>query len=812
MTGPFARPLRLTATSALEQLLLRLPADEGSDFFATLTEALGRALDVTAALVAEPVGRPPERARTLAMWLQGGRADDVEYRLAGSPCAQVYVRGRVARPDRVREHYPGFALLQRLGVEGYWGIGIPGNGGELLGHLALLHAGPLLLDDDLERQLHMLAVRVGEHLERRRLVRLLDEQDRHLQETLAHFPGILYQFVVATDGSVGFTYVSPRFEEFLGIRIDDALADFGRTVEVVHPDDRDGLQRAIDEAVACVGPFDWTGRHVVRGSIRYLRWRSLPTRLDDGTIRWAGHVTDETELRRTELELQAVKDRHLAAQRAAGIGNWELDLATLRLRWSENQYELYGFDPAAGAPSLETVLALATDDDQARMEDRVRRLTEAREPFEFEWCITRPDGRRRHIQCRGTPILDEHGNVAVITGTDLDVTREVAAREALRESEEKLRHAQKLDAIGQLAGGVAHDFNNLLTAMLGFSQLALQKIENGMDARGDLREVVKSVERASELTTKLVTIGRRQVVCIQPVDLTRVVRDMEPVLWRTLGEDVELSVHLDPLVGSIRADVSGVEQVILNLAVNARDAMPQGGRLRIEVRRVRRADVPQAPPGAPTDDLVGLTVTDTGCGMTREQLSHVFEPFFTTKPKGTGLGLATVYGIVDRFGGFVTVRSSPGGGACFGLYFPFDPDTRADVREPVRDGADRGSETILVVEDDRAVRRFVEQALSRLGYRVLSASNGIEALALLAGEQRVDLLLTDVVMPQMGGPALVGRARAVRPELRCLYITGFSPDRAVGDDAGVHGVLMKPFTVEQLAARLRDALAGRRAG
>jgi CheY-like chemotaxis protein len=281
---------------------------------------------------------------------------------------------------------------------------------------------------------------------------------------------------------------------------------------------------------------------------------------------------------------------------------------------------------------------------------------------------------------------------------------------------------------------------------------------------------------------------------------------MEPVLWRTIGEDIDLSVHLEPLEGSIRGDVSSLEQVVLNLAVNARDAMPGGGELRIEVYRVRRADVSQAPAGAPADELLALTVTVTGCGMTREQLSHVFEPLYTTKPKGTGLGLATVYGVVDRLGGFVTVQSSPGGGSCFGLYFPFDPRTRAVVSEAVRAGVKRGSETILVVEDDHAVRRFVVQSLASLGYRVRSASNGIDALALLDGDEPVDLLLTDVVMPHMGGPALVGHVRERRAALRCLYITGFAPDRAVGDDAGTHGVLLKPFRFEELAARVREAL------
>ncbi len=329
------RALRLTAQPALERFLLQLTADEGADFVHTLTRTLCRTLDVSCVLLAEPTGRPPERARTLSVGADAERADDFEYDLAGSPCADVYrAGGLVSHPDRVRQQFPAFALLQRLGVEGYWGVGIPGSGGELLGHLALLHTGRLQLRYDLERQLRMLAVRVGQHLERRRLADLLDEQDRHLRETLAHFPGILYQFAVTPDGHVGFTYVSPRFEDFLGIPVDQALADFGHTFQGVHVDDQGALQQAIDDAVAVVGPFDWTGRHVVGGEIKYLRWRSLPTRLEDGTIRWAGHVTDETELRRTEIELQAVKDRYLAAQRAAGIGNWELDIATLQLRWS----------------------------------------------------------------------------------------------------------------------------------------------------------------------------------------------------------------------------------------------------------------------------------------------------------------------------------------------------------------------------------------------------------------------------------------------------------------------------------------------
>jgi PAS domain-containing protein len=414
----------------------------------------------------------------------------------------------------VRQHYPGFELLERLGVEGYWGIGMPGSSGQLLGHLALLHTGRLHLDDDLERQLRMLAVRVGQHLERRHMSGLLDEQDRRLRETLANVPGVLYQFQVEPDGSVGFTYASPRLKDFLGVDIDEALTDFENAFSVVHPDDRESCRKAMADAAAVAGPFDWTGRHLVGGEIRYLRWRSSSVRLESGTVRWAGYMTDETELRRTEQELEAVKDRYLAAQRAAGIGNWELDVRTRELRWSDNQYELYGIDPAAGPPSLEYVLGMATEYDRDRMQERLQRMLEAREPFEFEWCLTRDDGRRCHIQCRGTPILDEQGDVVLITGTDLDVTREVTAREALRESEERLRHVQKMEAIGQLAGGVAHDFNNLLTAMLGFSQLALQKMDAGEDSRGELGEVVKSVERARELTTKLVTIGRRQVVKI----------------------------------------------------------------------------------------------------------------------------------------------------------------------------------------------------------------------------------------------------------------------------------------------------------
>jgi len=384
----------------------------------------------------------------------------------------------------------------------------------------------------------------------------------------------------------------------------------------------------------------------------------------------------------------------------------------------------------------------------------------------------------------------------------------------LQETEAQLRQAQKMEAVGRLAGGMAHDFNNLLTVIRGYSELLLGRMAPTDDKRKDVEEVKKAADRASGLTRQLLAFSRRQFVAAKVLDLNALVANMDGMLRRLIGEDIiELNTELDSTVGAIKADPGQVEQVIMNLVVNARDAMPKGGRLTVETRNVTiedevRLDAVGVAPGS----YVLLAVRDNGHGMDAETRSHIFEPFFTTKEKGkgTGLGLSTVYGIVKQSGGSVTLESVPGRGTTFRIYFP-----RVEQEVPGLTGAVdatgqvRGRETILLVEDEPAVRGLVHETLRLHGYTVLEARHGIEALLTSAKYGGpIHLLLTDVVMPQMSGPEVAEKLLSVRPEIKVLYMAGY-PDQPVfdrGDVSRETGFLPKPFSPHVLVQKVREVL------
>jgi two-component system, cell cycle sensor histidine kinase and response regulator CckA len=388
--------------------------------------------------------------------------------------------------------------------------------------------------------------------------------------------------------------------------------------------------------------------------------------------------------------------------------------------------------------------------------------------------------------------------------------------EVLRETEAQLRQAQKMEAVGRLAGGVAHDFNNLLTVIRGYSELLLGRLGPTDAMRKDMEEIKKAADRASGLTRQLLAFSRRQFIAAKVVDLNALVANMDGMLRRLIGEDiVELCAELDSSTGAIKADPGQVEQVIMNLVVNARDAMPTGGRLTIETRNVTigkavHLDAVGVAPGS----YVLLVVRDNGHGMDAETQSHLFEPFFTTKEKGkgTGLGLTTVYGIVKQNGGSITVESAPGRGTSFRVYFPRVEQEVSGLTGAVK-AIDpvRGRETILLVEDEPAVRGLVHETLRLHGYTVLEARHGIEALLTSAKYVGpIHLLLTDVVMPQMSGPEVAEKLLTVRPGIKVLYMSGY-PDHPVFDQGGVSretGFLPKPFSPHVMAQKVREVLDG----
>ncbi len=479
------------------------------------------------------------------------------------------------------------------------------------------------------------------------------------------------------------------------------------------------------------------------------------------------------------------------------------DLEGRIIRWNKGAERLFGY-PAAEVLGQSVALVYPPGEAETGFARIVAALQESGK-FELEKRVRTRSGEDRFVHCSLSFLYDEQGEATGMIGYNLDVTER-------RRLEEQFRQAQKMEAVGRLAGGVAHDFNNLLTVINGFADLLQGELPEGAPERNLTREILKAGERAAGLTQQLLAFSRRQILQPRVVDLNFIIRDMEVMLRRTIGEDVDLDVRLAPDLGRVKADPGQLGQVLLNLVVNAREAMPEGGSLtlathNVEVDGAACREHPEAGPGP----YVVLAVRDTGCGMTPQVRARVFEPFFTTKEvgQGSGLGLATVHGIVHQSGGFVEVESAVDAGTCFKVYLPRLAATESDDVLPSQAYAPRGTETILLVEDEDAVRRFTALALRGSGYTVLTAEDGEEALRVATSYTGpIHLLVTDVVMPRLGGRQLAERLRASHPEARVLYVSGYTDDAVIRH--GVHeagaNFLHKPFAPSELARKVRAVL------
>ncbi|GAB4442301.1 MAG: hypothetical protein Fur0044_38720 [Anaerolineae bacterium] len=415
-----------------------------------------------------------------------------------------------------------------------------------------------------------------------------------------------------------------------------------------------------------------------------------------------------------------------------------------------------------------------------------------------------------------SPIKNADGVITHFLAVKEDITERKRAEETRAKLEDQLRHAQKMESIGRLAGGVAHDFNNMLTVIQGYCALMQDQIPAGDPLLADLNQIRRASERASTLTRQLLAFSRQQVLAPTVLDLNELVANLQKMLGRLIGEDITLSTVLQPGLWSIIADPGQMEQVIMNLVVNARDAMPTGGQIILETDNVYvDASYAQTHLEVPIGPCVLLVITDTGHGMDKPTLARIFEPFFTTKEqgKGTGLGLATVYGIVKQSGGHITVYSEPGQGTTFKIYLPATESPATPLTPPPTQPSTRtGTETILLVEDDEMVRHLVQRELQAEGYTVIEANAGDKALALVKQhEGEIDLLLTDVVMPQMSGRELAQQLKEFYPQLKVLFISGYTSDSVVrrGLLTAEIEFLPKPFSLGKLASKIREVLERR---
>jgi PAS domain S-box-containing protein len=505
------------------------------------------------------------------------------------------------------------------------------------------------------------------------------------------------------------------------------------------------------------------------------------------------------------------------------------ELQTRVLETSTDSIALFELDGTISFASLsnETMLGWSQDEmvgrnissfvhpeDLPQVNEMIARALRSRDPLSYSARIKHKDGHWVVLESKPAAIRDENGKPESILAIARDVTEREASEERRRELETQLRQSQKMDAIGRLAGGIAHDFNNLLTAIAGYGELALGAVHDEQtELRSDIQEMLAASERARQLIRQLLAFGRKQVLQPRVLDLNDVVTDMESILGRLIGEDIDLVTKLDPNLGQTSADPGQVEQVVMNFAINARDAMLGGGRLVIETLNVELdEEFVAAHLGAPKGPVVALRVTDTGHGMDESVRSRVFEPFFTTKDeaKGTGLGLSTVYGIVKQSGGYTWCESTPDAGTTFTMVLPrFEGERPAKPLEPPQQlESPSGVETVLIAEDEQVVRQLVTEMLGRLGYSVIAASNGAEALERLEAHAGViDLLLTDVVMPGMNGRDLATLVLERRPETRVLFMSGYA-EEAVASNSVLPGIalLEKPFTAASLGTSVRAVL------
>jgi PAS domain S-box-containing protein len=426
-------------------------------------------------------------------------------------------------------------------------------------------------------------------------------------------------------------------------------------------------------------------------------------------------------------------------------------------------------------------------------------------PFEIELRTRAADGRWRSLHSRAIALRRGGERVRRVLGVATDVTEE-------RETRRMLERAQRLEALGHLAGGIAHDFNNLLGVITGHSQLTQQLLPRDHPASAGIEQVIKASERAAALTHQLLSLSRGPSRGPHSLDLNAVVSGVATMLQRVISEDVEFDVRPGAALGPVRADPGEIEQILLNLALNARDAMSMGGRLGIETRNAELADEEAALVGLGPGHYVVLAVYDSGTGMDAQTRERIFEPFFTTKPegRGSGLGLATVHGIVERCGGAIRVDSTPGVGTTFRIYLPRE-DLPAQPAEPApaARGSLEGRETILLVEDADSVRDVTRELLEGLGYTVLAAAHGAQALALArAYPGPIHVLLTDVVMPRLGGGTLAAEVASLRPQIRVVYMSGYASDALPRNEAPAVGLLLlqKPFTRDRLALAIREAI------
>ena len=633
--------------------------------------------------------------------------------------------------------------------------------------------------------------------DQRRAERALRESEARFRNMADHAPVIMR----VTDATGACIYLNERWYAFTGQSAESARG--AGWLEGIHPDDRGDVEQSLRDSSEKRTPFQHEYR-IRRHDGAYRRMLdSAAPRLDDtgGFLGYIASVVDIDELREAEIA-----DARLAAivqSSDDAIVSKALDGTVIS--WNAGASRIFGYE--ASEMIGNSIFALIPPERHDEERQIIARVSRGEPVARIETERIRKNGARVIIELSVSPVRDRAGTIVAAASIKRDVTER-------RRSEQQLRQAAKMEAIGRVAGGLAHDFNNQLHALRGFADFVARDPNIGATARGDLHQVQRAADRMASLTRQLLAFSRRQVLTPETVDLDASVAEMQPMLQRLIGSDIEMHLERAPETKWVRVDPAQLLQVVMNLAINARDAMPGGGRLlvRTETRRLSMAqaalmDEFQLEPG----EYAVLSVSDSGVGIAPEDLPQIFEPFFTTKGigEGTGLGLPTVHGIVTQSHGAIQVESTVGSGTTFTIFLPLSPppDRRGSGQVPAQSEPGHGAR-ILVVDDEDLVREVAARSLEQAGFRVQRARNGSEALQILESSERFDLLVSDVVMPVMGGRELGQRLAGSHPALPIIWMSGH-PREALSDIVGTadeHRYLQKPVTPDHLVSTVRRVL------
>jgi PAS domain S-box-containing protein len=635
------------------------------------------------------------------------------------------------------------------------------------------------------------------------LERLVEERTRALRESEALYHSLVEQLpqsVFRKDAAGRFTFANQRHCQMVGRSLEELL---GKTDADFYPPELAQKYQADDRRVMETGEvFDAVESHrCPSGEEMFVHVVKTPLRDPAGRIIGVqGIYWDVTDRHRAEEARRRLSTAMEQAAEAIVITDAQGAIVYVNPAFEKNSG--YTRQEATG----QNPRFLKSGKHDAGFYKQLWGTLTRGEVWHGRFINKRKDGALYEEETTISPVRDTAGRIVNFIALKLDVTREV-------QLEAELRQAQKMEAVGRLAGGVAHDFNNLLTAILGYSDILLRKIPAGAPMRAEVEEIQLAGNRAASLTRQLLAFSRKQKLEPQVLDLNKVVGNLQKMLRRLIGEDIELAIEQGADLHPVLADPGQIEQVILNLTVNARDAMPDGGRLAIQTANATLSESDaDRPADAKPGDYVMLAVGDTGCGMTEEVKAHIFEPFFTTKPqgKGTGLGLPTIYGIIKQSGGHITFQSEPGTGTTFRIYLPRVAKVKNGNGSLAAVGeAPGGSEVILIAEDDEGIRRLASLALQSGGYTVLVAASGLEALSLAKQHTgKLDLLLSDIIMPGIGGTLLAKTLQGSHPRMKTLFMSGYthttiSPRELIETGAGF---LQKPFTLDALARKVREVL------